>query len=313
MSFFPKSRPFSAAVLALALSAYSCSTSPPASEGNADGALPAPESSADQVGSIPEDMLADEKGVEGSAEAAAAESTADPFSDLSANAAPDTTNADRDALLVPEESAKSSSGSGSTAEPFADLSGEEKRDAGGSGKMDRYTVKPGDTLMKIAFHLYGDVERWKDLEELNRQTLKNSNLVRAGQKLRYEVPNETFNPDQHAKAYEIKKGDTLAGIADEVYGRRAKYKKLQNYNKDLIKNPNRIFAGFTIYYDITEQEMAEAEARRAQKAAQGGGNVPSAINPPPAPAPAPNVAVTPQATDNSAIQGPQSGPPVPGQ
>lgn len=310
MSFFPNfKQPSSALVLALALSAYSCSTSPPASEGNVDGALPAPESSADQVGSIPEDMLADEKGVESSVGEATTDG-ADPFSDLNANAAPDTTNADRDALLVPEETAK---GSGSSPEPFADLGSDDKHDAGGSGKMDRYTVKPGDTLMKIAFHLYGDVERWKDLEELNRSTLKSGNLVRAGQKLRYEVPNETFNPDQHAKAYEIKKGDTLAGIADEVYGRRAKYKKLQNYNKDLIKNPNRIFAGFTIYYDITEQEMAEAEARRAERAAQGGGSVPSAINPPAAPEPAPNVAVTPQATDNSAIQGPQSGPPAPGQ
>ena len=306
MSFFRKSS-YSIAVLALALSAYSCSTSPPAGEGNADGALPAPESSADQVGSIPEDMLADEKGVEGAGEAGATDAAGpDPFSDLQANQAPDTASSDRDALLVPEDSKSSSS------EPFADLA-ETKHDSSGSGKMDRYTVKSGDTLMKIAFHLYGDVERWKELQDLNREALKGSEMLRKGMKLRYEAPNEPFNPDQHAKAYEIKKGDTLAGIADEVYGRKMKYKKLQNYNKSLIKNPNRIFAGFTIYYDITEQEMAEAEARRAERAAQGGGSVPSAINPPADTQPAPNVAVTPQATDNSAVQGPQSGPPAPGQ
>jgi hypothetical protein len=73
----------------------------------------------------------------------------------------------------------------------------------------------------------------------------------------------------------------LAGIADEVYGRKMKYKKLQGYNRKLIKNPNRIFAGFTIFYDITEQEMAEAEARRMERMAGGGGSsVPSALSPP---------------------------------
>ncbi len=95
-----------------------------------------------------------------------------------------------------------------------------------------------------------------------------------------------------------------------------KYRKLQGYNKQLIKNPNRIFAGFTIYYDITEQEVAEAEARRAERAAQGGGAAPgavapsrpSAISPPPEAAPPPPSNV---ATDNSAVQGPTSGPPAP--
>lgn len=305
-----------AAVVVLALSAFACSSSPPAGEGNTDGALPAPESSADQVGSIPEDMLADEKGVDGGGAAGTSQdatAAADPFGDLSDKRGADATNADRDALLVPEDTK-----GGKSSEPFADLDsggggGASKHDAGGSGKMDRYTVKPGDTLMKIAFQLYGDVERWKDLEDLNKAALKHG-VVRAGQKLRYEVPNEAFNQDQHAKTYEIKKGDTLAGIADEVYGKRAKYKKLQTYNKDLIKNPNRIFAGFTIYYDITEQEMADAEARRAQRAAGGGGAPPSAINPPveAQKSPAPTASVTPQAIDNSAVQGPQSGPPAPG-
>mgnify|MGYP003346941154 CR=1 FL=1 len=32
----------------------------------------------------------------------------------------------------------------------------------------------------------------------------------------------------------------VAGIADDVYGKKQKYTKLQNYNKKLIKNPNRI-------------------------------------------------------------------------
>jgi hypothetical protein len=182
-------------------------------------------------------------------------------------------------------------------------------------------VKAGDTLMKIAFQIYGDVDRWKELHELNQAKLKTGSALRKGMKLKYDAPVEAYSPHELAHSYLIKKGDTLAGIADDVYGKKQKYKKLQSYNKRLIKNPNRIFAGFTIFYDITDQEMAEAEAHRAQKAAGGGGApapapapaVPSAINPPPAPTPAP-VAVNPSASDNSTVPGPgaAAGPPSPG-
>lgn len=303
------------------LTAYACSSTPPAGEaGNPDAAPDASSttSSADQVGSVPEDMLADEKGVEPSDPAAAntlAETGSnDPFGDLKEkdepkNAEESTPVAEEgsDALPAPSESAAEAST--------------------GSGKMDTYTVKSGDTLMKIAFHLYGDVDRWKDLHELNQQKLKNGSALAKGMKLRYEAPNEAFEPQQHAHTYEIKKGDTLAGIAEDLYGKKMKYKKLQAYNKRLIKNPNRIFAGFTIYYDITEQEVAEAEAHRAQKSAGTAhaapsaptappappvAEVPSALSPPPPPAPVPNVAVTPSAIDNSAVPGPGSGAPAGG-
>jgi len=299
MSFF-RSSLYLVSLFILALSVSACSNTPPqGEESTTDGALPAPESGADQVGSIPEDMLADERGIEGSSgespsssEEATAE--ADPFSDLKENDEEEqasTSSGERDALVVPESEKTEPSSSG-------------------SGQMERYTVKSGDTLMKIAFSLYGDVERWKEIQELNSAALKGKETLRKGMQLRYEAPVETFSPDEHAKAYEIKKGDTLAGIADEVYGRKMKYRKLQGYNKQLIKNPNRIFAGFTIFYDITEQEMAEADARRAERLAKEGGNStpPSAISPPPEAAPPPKN----MASDNSALQGPtSSGTPPP--
>ncbi|MGZ3658572.1 MAG: LysM peptidoglycan-binding domain-containing protein [Bdellovibrionota bacterium] len=304
---FPYSRfSIQAVTLAAILAAgSSCSSSHPsgdAASGNPDGAVESGKSDADQVGSVPEDMLNDEKGVEASGTAANPEATAaDPFGDLKEKENP------KEATTVADDE-KTLSEPGSSA---------------GSGKMEKYTVKAGDTLMKIAFNIYGDVDRWKDLHELNQEALKSGSALRKGMKLRYEAPVEAFSPEQLSHSYVIKKGDTLAGIADDVYGKKMKYKKLQAYNKKLIKNPNKIFAGFTIFYDITEQEMADAEARRAQKAAGGGtapssapaqpSTVPSAISPPP-PAPAPNVAVTPQASDNSAVPGPGSpsaGPPAP--
>lgn len=50
-----------------------------------------------------------------------------------------------------------------------------------TGKM--YTVQQGDTLSHIAKNLLGDSSRWRELYELNQQTLKNPNLISVGQKL----------------------------------------------------------------------------------------------------------------------------------
>lgn len=233
---------------ALALGA-GCSSSQTAGD---DGYLDmgnSPESGADAVGSIPEDMLANDEAAtepvaDESTDGAAAEASAgsDPFADLA-----DSENAGG-ALEVTEES-----GSAAT------------------GTTEKYTVKAGDTLMKIAFTIYGDIDRWKDLRDWNQAAIKNASHLKVGTKLTYETPLQPFDAQERAHSYLIKQGDTLAGIADEVYGRKMKYRKLQRYNKKLIKNPNRIFAGFTIFYDITDQELAEAEARRQERMANGGG------------------------------------------
>jgi nucleoid-associated protein YgaU len=312
MSLFSLRRlPHTAVACAIVIAAASaCSSSHPsgdASSGNPDATADSgtSQSDADQVGSVPEDMLTDEKGVEASGTSTnPAATAADPFGDLKEK--------------TPEKTEEAASTDvKDDSDPFKDSSSSKAESIAGSGKIERYTVKAGDTLMKIAFNLYGDVDRWKDLHELNQEALKGKSGLRKGMKLRYDAPVESFTPEQLAHSYEIKKGDTLAGIADDVYGKKMKYKKLQAYNKNLIKNPNRIFAGFTIYYDITEKEMAEAEARKAQKAAGGGAPakapsaVPSAISPPARPA-SPSVAVTPSASDSSALPGPGAPPGPPG-
>ncbi len=284
-------------VLALIGAFSSCSSSPTSSnEGNSE--YGAAESGADAVGSIPEDMLAAEETPMG--ESAPAEN-----------------------LTAAEDFSSTVETANQPSDPFADLTEAEataEESVTTTGETAAYTVKAGDTLMKIAFTIYGDVDRWKDLQEWNRGKLKSVNQLRVGMSLTYETPTTSFSPEQLAHSYLIKKGDTLAGIADEVYGRKMKYKKLQNYNRRLIKNPNRIFAGFTIFYDITEQEMAEAEARRKERMASGGFDssaptsdsfnlVPSSISPPETSSEAKPIAIAPPA---GAIAPPSGGAvPVP--
>jgi hypothetical protein len=46
----------------------------------------------------------------------------------------------------------------------------------------------------------------------------------------------------------IKNGETLGTISNSVYQTPKKWKAIWENNKPLIRNPNVIFAGFTLYY-----------------------------------------------------------------
>lgn len=46
-----------------------------------------------------------------------------------------------------------------------------------------YTVKKGDTLSKIAKEVYGDKNEWRNIYEANKNTIKNANILYAGQQL----------------------------------------------------------------------------------------------------------------------------------
>jgi nucleoid-associated protein YgaU len=47
-----------------------------------------------------------------------------------------------------------------------------------------YTVIAGDNLSRIAKKLLGDANRWKEIHQLNADTVKNPNLIHPGQVLK---------------------------------------------------------------------------------------------------------------------------------
>jgi nucleoid-associated protein YgaU len=51
------------------------------------------------------------------------------------------------------------------------------------GGLQTYTVQSGETLSKIAQQVYGDAGQYMRIFEANRDTLKDPNKIRAGQKL----------------------------------------------------------------------------------------------------------------------------------
>ena len=126
-----------------------------------------------------------------------------------------------------------------------------------------YRVRRGDTLMKIAFEHYGDLYRWKEIYEANRKAIKDPNHVPPGTKIVLSDAG-MVTIERNGERYLIKRGDTLGTISGDVYGTRAKWKKLWENNRQLIKDPNKIYAGFSLYYvpeaRLTRDRQAEPEA-----------------------------------------------------
>jgi nucleoid-associated protein YgaU len=156
---------------------------------------------------------------------------------------------------------------------------------------DEYVVATGDTLMKIAFKRYGDVFQWKKIANDNADKLKNPNVLPVGMKIKVE-PSTFAETTADGERYLIKQGDTLGSISGSVYGTPRKWKKIWENNKELIKNPNRIFSGFYISYIFSDQDRQEKESfesgAKSEGSTLGGGasGGPASRNPASAPAPA---------------------------
>jgi LysM repeat protein len=141
-----------------------------------------------------------------------------------------------------------------------------------NGEFESYTVQPGDTLMKIAFEHYGDVYAWKKIEDANKDQLTNANQLRKGMVLKVEKPQSSPSIDRNGEKYLIKQGDTLGTISNDVYGTPKKWRKLWENNRQLIRDPNKIYAGFYMYYQpdgyVKPEPMASAPGGEPQASVQ---------------------------------------------
>lgn len=99
-----------------------------------------------------------------------------------------------------------------------------------------YVVRPGDTYSSIAVTVYGDQQRWLDLQEAN-PTLSPMAL-HPGQKI--TVPRTTHRrttlsrQENRGRAYTIRPGDTLSSIAARHYGNSAAWSQIYNVNRQII-------------------------------------------------------------------------------
>lgn len=111
----------------------------------------------------------------------------------------------------------------------------------------QYQVKNGDTLMKIAFAKYGDIFRWRDIYRDNQDSIADYNNLIIGSTLVLNgVPFIVI--ERNGEPYLIRRGDTLVGISRKLYQSPRYWSNLWKNNTQLIQDPNKIYAGFKIYY-----------------------------------------------------------------
>ena len=66
--------------------------------------------------------------------------------------------------------------------------------------------------------------------------------------IRVERPASPIIIERDGDAYGIIQGDTLGRISRKVYGNNTKWRLIWRNNKQMIRNPHLIYAGFTLYY-----------------------------------------------------------------
>ncbi|MFQ5676329.1 MAG: LysM peptidoglycan-binding domain-containing protein [bacterium] len=98
-----------------------------------------------------------------------------------------------------------------------------------------YIVRSGDWLSRIAQKFYGDPMRYPELFAANRNVIENPDRIFPGQKL--------VIPRAEEQYYTVRSGDWLSRIAQKFYGDPMRYPELFAANRNVIKNPDRIFPG----------------------------------------------------------------------
>jgi len=124
------------------------------------------------------------------------------------------------------------------------------------GTVGEYVIEKGDTLMIVAFKLLGDYTKWKTIMDHNPGI--SYGKLPVGKKLKYPAPEIAFKWAPHGSPYLILLGDSLSRISGKVYGKPARWHEIHENNKPMIKNPNLIFAGFTLYYLPDRKVASEA-------------------------------------------------------
>lgn len=114
-------------------------------------------------------------------------------------------------------------------------------------KSVRYEVVKGDTLMKISFVSHANFLRWREIYARNRKLMPHWSRMPVGISL--TIDNVSYSYIQkEGEPYLIQPGDSLKTIAKALYNDEAKWKELMANNPQLIKEPNKLYAGFILYY-----------------------------------------------------------------
>ncbi len=67
-------------------------------------------------------------------------------------------------------------------------------------------------------------------------------------------------PSQPLATYTVEKGDTLEKISQKFYGTTRRWKRIYEANREVLRNPNRVYPGQTLTIPSLEEEPSRAPA-----------------------------------------------------
>jgi len=117
-----------------------------------------------------------------------------------------------------------------------------------SKNLETLTIKNHTTMMSVAFKIYGDYRMWRELSALNPSISPEEGLS-PGMKITFRPPKKKFVWKPKGKKYFILEGDTLGKVSKKAYNSSKYWKNIWINNGPLIRDPDLIFTGFTLYYE----------------------------------------------------------------
>jgi nucleoid-associated protein YgaU len=130
-----------------------------------------------------------------------------------------------------------------------------------AGVLARYTVKPGDTLSKIASRFYGSGRKYYPIVKANRDRLPNPDVLPLGVELvipKLDGAASTASAPSTASAapgpsasgsgrtHVVQPGDTLYRLATRYLGTGTQFKRIYEANRDRMRSPDDLRVGMRI-------------------------------------------------------------------
>lgn len=132
---------------------------------------------------------------------------------------------------------------------------ETPREIGPAVEVQRYEVKRGDSLSRIAANFYGDGNLWRKLAEYNGDRVGDDGSVRIGVTLLIP-PREALGGGASAQArateparprtYTVRRGDSLFSIANRTLGSGHRWREIYELNRSEIRDPDNVPTGLTL-------------------------------------------------------------------